>query len=182
MATSTKDSEKKNLIGWCINIFKGEPSVISLIYFPRISLPLCSRIKRDERFAYRNVCTAKHFSETKLIKNEVWCGVSCSSHHREIRLLSSRLALHPVAKHIATVRDDAFVWAVLVLPIVRDDRCVGAAASDTVLGACVVGVNHDRWRWVVVDLLRWDVLLLLLKRRCSRLLVHLMQLKRWHLN
>lgn len=71
MATSTKDSEKeKNLIGWCINIQRRTFSHFFDL-FSKNFLPLCSRIKRDGRFAYR-VCTAKLFSETKLIKIEIW--------------------------------------------------------------------------------------------------------------
>lgn len=54
-------------------------------------------------------------------------------------LLGAGLVVHPVGEHVAAVTRDALVGAVFVLPVDGDDRQVGAAVTDAVLGGC-------RWR------------------------------------
>lgn len=86
--------------------------------------------------------------------------------------------MHPVGEHVAAVTRDALVGAVFVLPVDGDDRQVGAAVADAVLGGCRwrSAAGYRRQLVAAVHGLQRNVLELLLRWWCR--LIHLVQLEK----
>lgn len=90
-----------------------------------------------------------------------------------VGLLLRVVGLNPVAEDVPAVCDDAFVTAVLILPVGIDDRRVLTTVPDTLLGSDVLlrRAAGERWSNLVGAHVTTLLLLLLLHRMARNLRV-----------
>lgn len=89
-----------------------------------------------------------------------------------VGLLLRVVGLNPVAEDVPAVCDDAFVTAVLILPVGIDDRRVLTTVPDTLLGSDVLlRWAAGQWRSNLVGAHVSTLLLLLLHRMTRKLRV-----------
>lgn len=88
-----------------------------------------------------------------------------------VGLLLRVVGLNPVAEDVSAVCDDAFVTAVLILPVGIDDRRVLTTVPDTLLGSDVLLRRAAGQRWSNLVGAHVTTLLLLLHRMARNLRV-----------